>query len=424
MKKLTKRTWASFIVIGLVGQLAWTIENMYFNVFLYNTISTDPRHIAAMVAASGIVATLTALLMGVLSDKLGKRKVFVCGGYVLWGLSTMAFGFITVDNVSSLFPAASAASAAAVTVVVMDCLMTFFGSTANDAAFNAYITDVTDKDNRGRVEAVLAILPLISMLLIFGLFDGMTQTGKWQEFFTIFGLTVSVTGLICVFLMQESAVKKRDEGYFKNVIYGFKPAVWRENKMLYTALCAFGVFNIAVQVFLPYLIIYIQNYLKIADYAIVLGIVLIIASAVSVLSGRIIDRVGKLRFALPAALIMLAGLIAMFFVRGFWGVILAGTVMMSGYMLVTAALSGTIRDFTPDGKAGLFQGIRMIFQVLLPMIIGPYIGAAVIRGSAETYVELGVTKQVPTPDIFLAAAVVLAFLVIPVTLLKRRDRQC
>ena len=206
MKKLTKRTWASFIVIGLVGQLAWTIENMYFNVFLYNTISTDPRHIAAMVAASGIVATLTALLMGVLSDKLGKRKVFVCGGYVLWGLSTMAFGFITVDNVSSLFPAASAASAAAVTVVVMDCLMTFFGSTANDAAFNAYITDVTDKDNRGRVEAVLAILPLISMLLIFGLFDGMTQAGKWQEFFTIFGLTVSVTGLICVFLMQESAV--------------------------------------------------------------------------------------------------------------------------------------------------------------------------------------------------------------------------
>ena len=336
----------------------------------------------------------------------------------------MAFGFITVDNVAALFPAANAVFAAAVTVVVMDCVMTFFGSTANDAAFNAYITDVTDTDNRGRVESVLAILPLVSMLLIFGAFDGMTRDGRWQEFFTIFGGAVIVTGVLSIFLMKESPVQKRDEGYLKNVVYGFKPSVVRQNPMLYIALVAFGVFNIAVQVFLPYLIIYIQNYLKIDNYAIVLGVVLIIASLVSVLSGKIIDKVGKLRFTVPAMAVMLAGLVAMFFVRGFLGVIIAGTVMMSGYMLVTAALSGTIRDYTPQDKAGLFQGIRMIFQVLLPMIIGPFLGAAVIKNSAETYIDLGVTKQVPTPSIFLAAAVVLVFLIIPVMLLKRRDSKC
>lgn len=33
----------------MVGQFAWTIENMYFNVYLYNTISTDPGYISAMV---------------------------------------------------------------------------------------------------------------------------------------------------------------------------------------------------------------------------------------------------------------------------------------------------------------------------------------------------------------------------------------
>lgn len=424
MKKLSKRTWLTFIIIGLVGQFAWTIENMYFNVFLYNTISTNPDYIAAMVAASGVVATVTALLMGVLSDKLGRRKVFVCAGYILWGLATMAFGFITTDNVSALFPAANATLAAAVTVVVMDCIMTFFGSSANDAAFNAYITDVTSSGNRGRVESVLAILPLISMLIIFGAFDGMTRDGRWQEFFTIFGAGVIATGVLAIFLMKEAPAEKREEGYLKNVVYGFRPSVIRENPMLYTALAAFGVFSIAVQVFFPYLIIYIQNYLKIEAYAIVLGAVLLVASLVSVLSGRVIDRVGKLRFTVPAMAVMLSGLIAMFFVRGFWGVIIAGAVMMSGYMLVTAALSGTIRDYTPEDKAGLFQGIRMIFQVLLPMIIGPYIGAAVIKNSGETYVELGVTKQVPTPAIFLAAAAVLVFLIIPVVLLKRREKVC
>ncbi len=117
---------------------------------------------------------------------------------------------------------------------------------------------------------------------------------------------------------------------------------------------------------------------------------------------------------------MLLGLIGMFFARGMLAVILAGCIMMSGYMLVTAALSGVIRDLTPEGKAGHFQGIRMIFGVLLPMIAGPAIGAAVIRNSDSTYVELGVTKTVPTPPIFLAAAVVLLFIIPFVLLLKKR----
>lgn len=81
----------------------------------------------------------------------------------------------------------------------------------------------------------------------------------------------------------------------------------RENPGLYLALAAFAVFSVAVQVFFPYLIIYIQNFLGIADYAIVLGVVLIAASLVSVLSGRLIDRLGKLRFTLPASAVMFAG---------------------------------------------------------------------------------------------------------------------
>ena len=419
MKKISARLWLTLIFIGLVGQFAWTIENMYFNVFLYNTISTDPRYISAMVGWSAVAATLTTLLMGALSDRVGKRKLFICGGYILWGLSTAAFGLISVENAARLFPA-HAAAAAAMMVVVLDCVMTFFGSTANDAAFNAYITDAVDADNRGKTEAVLAILPLISMLVIFGLFDGMTQRGEWKRFFAIFGGLVTLTGVIGCFLIPEPRLSPRREPYLKNLIYGLRPDVVRANPELYLSFAAFCAFSVAVQVFFPYLIIYIQNYLKIDGYAIVLGVVLIVASLVSVLSGGVIDRVGKLRFVLPAAAVMLAGLLGMFFVRGMMGVILAGCVMMSGYMLVSAVLSGEIRDFTPDGMAGLFQGIRMIFGVLLPMILGPSIGAAVIRGSDSTYVELGVTKTVPTPQIFLAAAVVLLLIIPPVLTLKKR----
>ena len=423
-ERLGARKWATLLLIGLFGQFAWTIENMYFNVFLYKTISTDPGYIAAMVGWSAAAATLTTLLMGALSDRVGKRKAFIAVGYVLWGLSTAAFGYVTPENAAKLFPGANAVAAAATMVVVLDCVMTFFGSTANDAAFNAWVTDSTTTGNRGRAESVLAILPLISMLIIFGAFDGLTQQGKWREFFNIFGLAVSAVGIIALLLVKdEPGLRPRRDSYFKNLLYGLRPSVVRENPELYLSFAAFCLFSVAVQVFFPFLIIYIQYYLGIMDYALVLGVVLILASVASVLSGKWIDRFGKLRFTVPAAAVMLTGLIGMFFVRSQIGVIIAGTVMMSGYMMLTATLSANIRDWTPTDKVGHFQGIRMIFQVLLPMIIGPNIGAAVIRSNPMTYEDLGQIKTVPTPGIYLASAVVLLLIAVPVLLLKKRERQ-
>ena len=32
--KIPARVWAALILFGLFGQLAWVVENMYFNVFL------------------------------------------------------------------------------------------------------------------------------------------------------------------------------------------------------------------------------------------------------------------------------------------------------------------------------------------------------------------------------------------------------
>ena len=199
--RLGARKWLSIVLVGLVGQFAWTIENMYFNVYLYNTISTEPDYIAAMVGWSAAAATLTALFMGALSDRLGKRRLLIGLGYILWGGSTAAFGLVTVESAAKLFPAANAVAAAAVMIVVLDCVMTFFGSTANDAAFNAWLTDATDETNRGRAESVIATLPLISMLVIFGAFDGLTQAGRWREFFGIFGALVTATGVVSLFLV-------------------------------------------------------------------------------------------------------------------------------------------------------------------------------------------------------------------------------
>ncbi|KRD37376.1 MFS transporter [Oerskovia sp. Root918] len=419
---LGARTWTSLVLLGFVGQLAWTVENMYLNVFVYDTITDDPNVIATMVAVSAVAATLATLLVGALSDRVGRRRVFIAAGYVLWGITTAAFGFLSPDTVSGLVPAANAVVVAAVAVVALDAVMSLFGSGANDAAFQAWVTDSTEPANRGRVESVLAVMPLLSMLVVFGAFDGMTRAGQWRGFFVLVGAIIVVVGVVSWFLVRDRELTVRQEdGYLRSVVHGLRPSAVRENPGLYLALSAWTIWGISTQVFLPYLIIYLQRSLRIDGYAIVLAVVLLGASVVSVIGGRIVDRVGKVRFLLPAVAVYGTGLVLMAFARGMVPAILAGLVMMSGFMLVLTPIGALVRDYSPPDRAGHVQGLRMVFAILVPMLVGPFIGAAVIRGAAETYSELGVVKQVPSPLIFVAAAVVLLLILVPVTLLRRKE---
>ena len=83
--------------------------------------------------------------------------------------------------------------------------------------------------------------------------------------------------------------------------------------------------------------------------------------------------------------------------------------MMSGYLGSNAVFGAKIRDLTPEGKVGLFQGIRIIGQVLIPMLIGPWLGAAASSGDF-TYNENVLTGAYSTPpnaNIFLAGLIII-----------------
>lgn len=421
--KISKRVWSALIIFGLFGQLAWVVENMYFNVFLYNTISDDPKYIADMVAASAVTATLTTLLMGAFSDKIGKRKHFIVYGYIIWGVVTASFAFISTSQTEKIFHTANAVSATAIIVIIMDCIMTFFGSTANDAAFNAWVTDVTSVSNRGKTETVLSIMPLLAMLIIFGGLDGLTQQGNWKVFYLIIGGLVIVGGIVGLFLIKDDEnLKPSNQNYLKNIVYGFKISTVKKNKDLYISLTALCVLSIAYQVFMPYLIIYIQRYLGIDNYALILGVVLIVSSVVSVLFGKLIDKYGKQKFLIPSLVVLVAGFVSVYFSRNAWLLAVTGTIMLGTNLIITSAVNGIIRDETPRDKVGHFQGIKMIFAVLIPMVTGPYIGAYVIKDSNQTYIDLGVTKQVPTPNIFIAAAIVSVFAIIPIIFMMKKHK--
>ena len=195
-KKGTAKFLSALIIFSLTGQIAWVVENMYFNVFIYKMFGASPADISNMVMASAVAATLTTLIMGALSDKLGKRKVFMAGGYILWGISILSFAFIRKDTVGLIFPAATVSAVCVTLVIVMDCVMTFFGSTANDACFNAWLTDSTTHESRGAAEGINAMMPLVAILAVFGGFMGfdLDKSGSWTAIFLIIGIAVTVIG--------------------------------------------------------------------------------------------------------------------------------------------------------------------------------------------------------------------------------------
>ena len=443
---LGKRAWFNLCLFGFIGQIAWNLENMYFNTFLYNTVYeggtvteglSSMKAIKLMVAFSAVTAVVTTFLMGNLSDKMNRRKVFISCGYLLWGFTVLVFGFITKDNVATIFgidksDIAAVVTATSVAVIVMDCVMTFMGSTANDSAFNAWITDITTPKNRATVESVLSILPIGAMVAVI-VFAGFIEQLGYPTFFFVIGAVVIVSGLVGFFTLTDSknGVKK-NENYFKELFYGFRPSVIKANVRLYLALAAVCLYSVAVQVWMPYLLIYLEHYLgfnveNLTQYLtgpvlIAVPIVLAVAVAVVILGGKLIDKVGKNVLIFVAFALFAVGCFGAYFAHTLAPFGLAALPLLMGYGFLGIMLNATVRDHTPEDKVGLFQGVRMIFFVLIPMVVGPHIGdlACAMSKSGQYMDETGNLTYEPAPAMFLAAGIVILFTLIPLVALKKK----
>jgi len=426
---MTKKRYSFFgalVIFSLMGQIAWVLENMYFNVFIYKTFSASAADISAMVAASAVTATLTTVFIGALSDRIGKRKVFMVGGYILWGVSIFSFVFLKEELLEKAFgPTVNAAALGILLAITLDCVMTFFGSSANDAAFNAWLTDSTTRDNRGLAEGINAMMPLVAVLVVFGgfMFFDLEKSGSWTWIFSIIGVLTLLIGISGIFLIEEPRhLAPSKTPYLGGIVYGFRPSTARRNGTLYLAFLAFAVFNISIQIFMPYLIIYYEVSLGMTNYVFIMAPAIIIASLVTVLWGKFYDRKGFSVTGLSALGMLLTGYIILHLSKMTLPVFIGSLLMMSGYLSGMAVFGALIRDRTPEGKAGRLQGIRIFSQVLIPGVVGPFIGEAVL-GDAEIRIGGDGTAQfVPNENIFLAAAVAAA-LVLPFFFLIKNGKK-
>lgn len=423
--KLGAKVWTCALVFGLVGQIAWSVENMYFATLAQDIFSNVHRQDLAtivstlMIWLSAIAATATTIFAGGFIDKIGKRKPFIAYGYLAWGATIMLFAAIPMS------PTGNAIGLVAALLVIFDCIMTFFGSTANDAAFNTWMTDVTDTTNRGKVNAVMSVFSIVAFVIVFvlAMFLYDAKNASNALFFIVLGAFPIIAGIIAIFVLEDSPniIKNSNPDYLKETFYGFRPSVIKDNKMLYVCLSASCILGISQQTFFSYLINFILNTLGIKDFILPLAIVIVLAGAFTAVTGMLYDKFGRKHFYIPLVIIVIISTLVIYLMKYMpqssyvYVLVIAGTFMLGSLLSGGSALMSSFQDYIPKGAEGRFQGVKMCFTVLLPMLIGPLITMIINLMKVDNQS----VDYLPPFEIFLAAAIIAVFALIPIFFVRK-----
>lgn len=417
--RISGRKWATIWFVGMIGQLLWNVENALFNTFAYRVAERDAALVIEwMVAASAIASTISTLIMGTWSDRAAKRRPFIAAGFVLWGIFTVVFG------ATQFLPAAAAGLA----LVLADTLMSFCGSIGNDAGFNAWTTDISSESNRGKIGGALAVMPVLATIVGtagFGvLIDGIRGSSfsgiGYFPFFVLIGCVAALAGLASAFLVaDEKGLRRAEDGssYWRQLGSAFNLRSFAENRELFWVFAVLAVYFIGFNVYFPFILPYLEHSLGLGlgMGGIVLGAGLGLAALLAIPAASFIDRGRSVQVVVLAIALSFAGLFGLSFSRGasLPVVILATLCAGSGYVLVLQSLTAWLKNLYPESQRGQFEGVRLIFFVCIPMVLGPAIGTPLVTRLGTPMLIEGKEQMLPTGLIFRVAALVMLLAFVP-----------
>ena len=411
-EKIGRREWILVWVVGLAGQLCWNVENQWFNTFIYAKIGPYAWIISWMTAVSSIVTTFSTFFWGTMSDRKGKRRPFIFIGYLLWGLFTILFG------VSEFLPK-NELIAAAVMIVAMDALMSFFGSMGNDAAFSSWTTDISNEKNRGQIGAALAALPIIATILGTVVSGILISILDYFVFFIIMGVSVMIIGIAGFFFMKEgeNLQPNRDEkGFWHQVFSVFNFKTVKENKELFCVFLISCVYFICFNFYYAHIgnyFIYVLGYDE-GMSGILQGAGLGLAILSTIPATKAINKGQHIKMIAMSIVFSVIGLFVIGIAGRTIGLLLSGIILAGiGYVLIMQTTTAWMKNLYPEGNYGQFEGVRIIFTVMIPMVLGPS-SANIIIQAFGTPVEInGNVGMAPSSVLFYTAAIMSVLTLIP-----------
>lgn len=418
-QKISGKTWALIWILGLAGQLCWSVENQWFNTFVYAKIAADPWIVSWMVAVSSIVTTFSTFFFGTWSDRLGKRKPFVFVGYVLWGVFTILFGVTEFLPKNELV-------AAAVMVIAMDALMSFFGSMGNDAAFSSWTTDLSNDSNRGQIGAALAALPIIATIVGTVVSGILIAALDYFAFFIIVGVFVIGIGLIGLVFMKEAngiAPNRDEKGFWHQFFSVFNFKNIKENKELFCVFLISCVYFICFNFYYTHIgnyFIYTLGYDE-GSAGIIQGVGLGLAIFATLPAIKLINKGQHVKMIAASVVFSVIGLGVIGFAGANLVMLLPGIILAGvGYVLVVQTTTAWTKSLYPEGNYGQYEGVRIVFNVMIPMVIGPSAASVLIERFGNPVVIQGNPGMAPTAVIFFAAAILSVLTLVPMVMAAKQ----
>ena len=92
-----------------------------------------------------------------------------------------------------------------------------------------------------------------------------------------------------------------------------------------------------------------------------------------------------------------------------------GILMLGSLLGLSGILMSSFQDYIPKGYEGRFQGVRMCFCVLIPMIIGPLVTLLLGLNNTDT----GDASFAPPFSMFLAASIIACLALVPAYFVRK-----
>lgn len=430
--------WTLCWGLGLAGQLCWNMENQWFNTFVYEKIAKDPTIISWMVAISAIATALSTFLTGTMVDRKGRRKNAIAIGYILWGVFTICYGLTQYLVKGSAGNGASVMMSVSVAVVASDAIMSFFGSMGNDSGFNAWMNDHMNESNKGQIGAALATQPIIGTIV--GTVVGGMLVGSGNNYMRLFltmGIFVILCGLLALLFLKDaddlqpsvtgSFAKQFTDIFNFKKYFKLKELVW----VNFTLAAYFIAFNMYFTHLGNYMIYYLGFTADFMGY--IEGVALVLAMLMVIPASRFINNGKHVPITYVSIVLNILGLLILgFFVSKetvntntiFNPVMLLGVFLIGcGYVIFLQTISVWAKGLYPQEAKGQFEGIRIIFFVLIPMIVAPLISNPIIKKSGEFVNEYGFIEYLPTGVLFKVAAIISLVTFVPLFIAGKYSKE-
>ena len=329
--------------------------------FYAESLGATPSVVGFLVSAYAICQLIAGPPLGHLSDRVGRRKVLLVSQ-----MGTCA-GFIILAFAQSLWLVFLAR--------IIDGL-----TAGNLTVAQAYIADVTDKENRTKAFGIIGIAFGLGFLVGPGISGFLSQFDHTYPIFAAAGL--SFTSIMCTYFLLPSAVPhphpelERGLSRWKALQESFK------DRALAPMLWQFFAFTFAFSTFFSGFALFAERRFLYngAPYGTKeVGYLFAFSGLVGILiqgggMGPLVKAFGESRLVQIGFATMAAGFLLLAGVHGVPYLLIAITLLTFGSAILRPSLTALITTHTPRHRQGMVMGIMQslmsVSQILAPVIAG------------------------------------------------------